>query len=650
MSDEPDAKAKPEDDLLERAIADYKRSADRERDDRENWINDVRFGRLGEQWDAELRKTRQKDGRPCLTINKLPVYVRQVVNDARQNKPAIKVLPQDSGADPKTAEVLTGLIRNIESSSSGDIAYDTALDCAASGGFGYFRINLDYAHDESWDQDIILEAVPDPLRVYGDPDSERADSSDWNVAFVTQMMSKEAFRKRWPDHDADDFPAEKWPQSWREGDQIMVAEYWVREAAERVITLLSNGDVTSMEEYEANAESFAGQEVFPVGEPRTVPSYKVTQHIMTGVTVLESNEWAGKYIPIIPVYGETVYLEGKRHLRSLIRDAKDPQVMFNAWRTASTELVALAPKAPFIGEEGAFDVDAKWETANSASHAYLEFKKGHQRPERQPFAGVPAGALQEALNASDDIKAIVGIFDAGVGARSNETSGKAIMARQRESDTSTFHFIDNLSRSIEHAGRIMLDLIPKVYTVGRIIRILGEDGTPSAAQVGDPQQQPQGDEQVADILPIYNLGAGKYDLTVSVGPAFNSRREEAAQQMIELLRAFPAAAPVIGDLLAKNLDWPGADEIAERLQMVMQQQMQAAGGGGNQEAAQAMQQLQQQVQELTQRLQQTEADKSIDAGKLDVDVYEAETKRLKVIADANKPTSVPRAAAPARQG
>ncbi len=632
--DEEEAQTK----LLERALADFKLCEDRERDNRDDYRADIRFARLGEQWDPDLRKKRLEEGRPCLTVNKLPPIIRGVVNDARQNKPQIKVLPQDSKADPKTAEVQTGLIRNIESSSSADVAYDTSVDCAASGGFGYFRINLAYANDDTWDQDIVFEAVPDPLTIYGDPHSMAADSADWNVAFVTEMVPKAEFKKRWPDADQTAFSAMEYPAGWKEGDEIMVAEYWVREESQRLITLLDNGNVVEVEEYQRDQDYYQQQvpPVFPVGQPRPVPTFKVTQHIMTGTQVLESNPWAGKFIPIVPVYGETVVLEGKRHLRSLIRDAKDPMVMFNAWRTAATELVALAPKAPFIGRKGTFTTDAdKWATANTISHAYIEFDG--EMPQRQPFAGVPAGALQEAMNAADDIKATTGIYDASLGARSNETSGVAIRERQGQADNSTFHFIDNLSRSIKHAGRILLDLIPKVYGVGRVLRILGEDGTESAIKVGDPNEQPQDPslEQVGEILPIYDLASGKYDLTVSVGPGFNTRREEAATQMIEAARAFPGLMEVAGDLIAKNLDWPGASEIAERLAMQMQQRQQAQqqpqGQPPQQPDPAAM------IKAQTDAMA-AQAQVGIDQEKVRIDGFKAETDRIKVMHEIQQPT------------
>jgi len=293
----------------------------------------------------------------------------------------------------------------------------------------------------------------------------------------------------------------------------------------------------------------------------------------------------------------------------------------------------LAPKAPFIGRKGAFETDAaKWATANVQSHAFIEFD-GPEPPMRQPFSGVPAGALQEALNASDDIKSVIGMFDASLGARSNETSGKAIIARQMEADNATFHFIDNLSRAIRHAGRVLIDLIPQVYSVPRVIRVLGEDGESEMKAVNQPVQVEEADpltDEVREITRIYDLTAGRYDLTVSAGPSFASLRQEAANQMIELIRAYPDAAPVIGDLLVKNLDWPGADEIAERMEKAMAGRVmsEAEGQAPDAQAQQAVQQYATALREMQARYQALEDDKSLEARKLDIAAYEAETKRI----------------------
>lgn len=625
-----------EDDILVNAKELFDKIADYESDNRESAIDDIRFSRLSEQWPKEIRDQREREGRPCLTINRLPAFIRQVVNDSRQNKPSIVTHPVDSNADPETAEIINGLIRNIEYISNADTAYDISLESAVTNGFGYFRIGIEYSHDDSFDMDIMIEQIPNPLSVYGDPDSTRSDSSDWNVAFVVDSIHIDEFKKnrgKYKGAEEVDWSYDGYrglESPWFEEDHIQIAEYWTREEVEKTIYLLDDGTVIDDETYNNSKDIM---EIFgrTIVSERITKSYVVTQRIMTGAEILETNKWPGKYIPIVPVYGDEVNLEGKRHFKSMISDAKDSQRMFNYWRTTSTELVALAPKTPFIGPKGSFKSDIqKWNSANTQTHAFIEFDGG-LAPQRQPFAGPPAGALQEALNAADDLKSIMGIYDASLGARSNETSGIAIRARQREGDVSTFHFIDNLNRSIRHAGRILLDLIPKIYTGDRIIRILGEDGdNPENVQLGQQQQSqlPEGVDRV------YDLSIGKYDLTVKTGPNFTSKREEAASQMIELLRAFPQAAPVIGDLLAKNLDWPGADEIAKRLKSLLppgieddeNPQMQAM----QQQFKEAMEQAKQQLEQANNQIEIFKKDRAEAAGKLEIEKFNAETARMKL--------------------
>jgi hypothetical protein len=635
MLKEVDCMSKDEDVLREAREA-FELCVEHEHENRAEALDDIRFARLAEQWPDSVRRQREKEGRPTLTINRLPTFIRQVVNDARQNKPAIKVHPADSKGDPATAAIYNGLIRNIEVTSKADVAYDTALEQAASCGFGYFRIGTKYACDDTFELDLMIDRIANPFSVYGDPYSTAADSADWNSAFVVDRLPKDEFAARYKGARAIDWAEagyEGLNAPWREDDFVLIAEWWRREKAKKTILLLSDQQAMAEDAYAQHKAMLDAIGVFVVGE-RMIEGHKVTQRLLTGAELLETNDWAGRYIPLVPVYGEEVNVEGKRFLRSLIRDAKDPQRMFNYWRTATTELVALAPKAPFIGPKGAFQTDAaKWETANTDTHAYIEYD-GSMPPQRQAFAGVPAGALQEALNASDDMKSIIGMYDASLGARSNETSGRAILARQREGDVSTFHFIDNLSRAIEHAGRILIDLIPKVYTGERIVRVLGQDGAATSVQLGKPVVQigPDGKPAVNPVTGqplsrIYDLGVGKYDLTVTTGPSFTTRREEAATQMMELLRAFPAAAPMIADLVAKNLDWPGADEIAARFQQVQQAATGGAGGkpgaGGNPAD----------LAKANVEAQKAQNEALIETQKLRLDAYRADTERMKVLFD-----------------
>lgn len=641
-------------DELKDALEEFDLCVSTEAENRTNALENLRFAKKGEQWPEAIRKQRELEGRPCLTINRMPSFIRQVVNDGRQNKPAIKVHPADDTADPATAEVMSDLIRNIETTSDAEVAYDTGLDFAVSGGFGYWRIAAEYAHDDSFDQDLKIKAVPNVFSVYGDPYSQAMDSSDWNISYVTELMPKRQFESKYKGADKVDWNMGDYAAlnaNWKDGEQIMVAERWTRSEAKRKILKLSDGRIVKEDWYLAKVpggDGITNKDILDVAGitvagGRETRSWKVKQQIMSGAEILETNDWRGIYIPIVPVYGDVVNIEGKRYFRSLIDDAKDPQRMFNYWRTTSTELVALAPKAPWVGPAGSFTTDAeKWATANTQTHQYLEYDAVVSdngvplpAPARQPFAGVPAGALQEAMNAADDMKSVTGIYDASLGARSNETSGRAILARQREGDVSTFHFIDNQARAIRHTGRILIDLIPHYYNTERIIRVLGPDKKPQTVQItsGEPQKSPEGVPQV------YNLALGKYDLTVETGPSFTTKREEAAYQMTEFIRAYPQAAPLIGDMLAKNMDWPEADEIARRLQAMLPPQIQ----GQNPQVQQMQQQIQQMAQNMANlgaELKAAKEDNAMEKRKLDNDAYGKETDRFKALSQFMPPEYV----------
>lgn len=630
-NEEPDTE-----DFMSEAREKFVQSRDAIKDAVENAKNDILFGVLGEQWEQSDVDERRRKGRPCLTINKFPAYIRQVVNDSRQNRPRIRFRPVDDNADPQTAEVLNGLIRNIEVSSKADIAYDSAIFQSVAGGFGYLRVNLDYAYDDTFEQDIKIERIENQFSVYPDPKAKSADGSDWNCCFITDRITRKEFQKKYPGKQFTDFETEDAVHEWENDDGIWIAEYWKREEVEREICLLSDGSVVDEDVYEENLELYETQGVTKL-ETRTTKSYKVTQYIISGAEILEENEWVGKYIPIVPVYGEEIWLEGERSFKSLIRDSKDPQRMLNYWRSTSTELVGGTSKAPYLGEEGSFIDPEKWATSNVNNYSYLEYKKGAPPPQKQQFAGVPVGVIQEGINASDDLQATMGMFGASIGMQDNAISGRAINARKLESDTGTFHFIDNLSRSLAHVGCIILDLIPHVYQPGRIIRVLGEDMRETQnVQLAQEGQQP-------DYSNIFDLTLGRYDVTVDVGPGYTTRRQEAAEQMIEFARVNPQAAGLISDLIAKNLDWPGAQEISDRFKAVLPpqitgedpqiQQLQQMLQQTQQQAQQAMQQLQQQIEQL-------KTDKAIDAEKVKIDAYNAETNRLKTMQAGLTPEQV----------
>lgn len=679
--DAPSDKKKP---TADEELADiktlFKEHQDAWQENRDNAKEDLEFGPLGQQWPDYAIKSRGEN-RPRLTINRMNAFSAQVTNDCRQNRPSIKVRPVDNGADVRTARVYDGLIRSIEQISSADVAYDTAVWGGVNMGFGFWRIAIEYSHDDSFDKDLLIKRIGNPLSVWPDPYSTEADSSDWNTAFICETMKKTAFEKQYKGAESVDWDAANLESPWIEGEDITLAEYWCREEVEREIHKLSTGAVVDDAVMKEHRDAFAAMGV-TVDASRMSRGYKVVQKLMTGAEVLETNDWAGKYIPIIAVYGNEVNEEGKRHFFSLIRDAKDPQRMFNFWRTTATELVALSPKAPWLINEESMPDDVneakKWKSANIENHAALMWK-GQIAPSRIPFAGPAGGALQEALNAADDMKSTLGMYDASLGARSNETSGVAIERRKMEGDTATFHFTDNLSRAICHCGRVLIDLIPKVYSGERMVRVLGQDGTAQTVKVGKPPEAqgmpPQIGQQQAPAAPgqppqsagptdatgqpmtpptesdplegVFDLSAGKYDLTVTVGPSYSTKRVEAAEQMMQLLQAFPAAAPIIGDLVAKNLDWPGADEIAARLKQMLPPQLQGEDPRA-QQAQQQMQEMAQQMQAMMDEMKQLKLQAANAAGKLMIDrrknvieAYKAETDRMTAVREIMVPPVPP---------
>ncbi len=554
--------------LLREARENRRKAVDAERENRIAALDDLRFVN-GEQWPAELKNARDAEGRPCLTINRLPSFIDRVVGDQRQGRPSIKVRPADTGSDPVIAEILGGIIKNIENRSGAEAVYDSAFEQAVTMGFGYFRVTTDYADEGSFDQEILIKPVPNPFSVYLDPAAIRPDRSDAKWAFITEVMGRDEFKRRFPDArplDAESGIGEEF-EGWFEKDRVRIAEYWVKRPIRKTLCLMSDG--STLERVEALKAMEAAPEALPIEilKEREADGYKVYQYLIAGNEILEGpKEWAGSYIPIVPVIGKELNVQGKKVLRGLIRWAKDPQRMYNYWRTIATELVTLSPKAPYlVTPEQIEGHEAMWRDANIKSFPYLLYNQtSGPAPQRNFPQSAPQGVFAEAQVAVEDMKAATGIHDARLGIQGNETSGRAITARQRQGEASTFAFVDNLARAIAHAGRILVDLIPKIYDTDRTVLVCLNDGTEAFVPVNKAVCDSAGNPAV-----VNDLGAGSYAVTVDTGPSYATQRMEAADSMIEFARGVPEAAPLIADLIARNMDWPGAEEIAERLKKTL---------------------------------------------------------------------------------
>lgn len=576
-------KAKSDDELLSRMRKRFDLSSSASAENRKAALDDQKF-RAGEQWPADVLAQRNADKRPCHTINKLKTFVHQVTNDQRQNRPQIKISPVGDKSDPKVAQMYAGLIRAIERDSTADIAYDTAFDGAAAIGFGYFRLLTEYETPDSFDQVLKIIRIRNPFTVYMGP-SQEPDGADCKWGFITEMMPRDEFKEQWPDADQVPWDSKAIGEKlgdWLNKEEIRVAEYFEITEEKETLLELSNGFVGWEAELGDVAKKQLEDGAVKVLREREASKPKVKWYRATATEILERKDWVGQWIPIFPVIGDEIDIEGKVKLSGIIRDAKSPQQMYNYWATLLTEMIALQPKAPWTIEEGQVEgYEDMWRQAHTKSYAYLPYKatdiKGQPvpPPQRQPMAGIPSGIQQALMNAQQDMMAVTGIrFDSTAGERMYDESGKAINALQQRGELTNYHYIDNLARTMKHLGRCLIDAIPKVYSSKRIVTILREDDSEERVMIDPLADKPfaeasEGFSQANGIKKIFNPTQGRYGCTVTIGPSFATRRTESLGHMIDFAKAFPQLGEAIADLIAKNSDWPGGQELANRLMRIV---------------------------------------------------------------------------------
>lgn len=640
---------------------------------REDELDDLRFYAGSPdnqfQWPADVLATRGAvqgqtiNTRPCLTINKLPQHVRQVTNDQRQNRPSGKVIPADDKADPEVAEIFDGIVRHIEYISDADVAYDTACENQVSYGEGYFRLLTEYCSEDSFDQEIKIGRIRNSFSVYMDPTIQDPCGSDAKWCFITEDILKEDYERMFPDANPISSlqtlgVGDQRLNQWLNEDTVRIAEYFYIEYKKETLNLYP-GNVTA---FDGTPDDVQLKEYF--GKPkdtRVVEKPQVKWCKINGFEILEERDWAGKYIPVIRVIGNEFEIDGRIYVSGLVRNAKDAQRMYNYWVSQEAEMLALAPKAPFIGYGGQFEgYETQWKTANTNNWPYLEVNPDATDaqggplplPQRAPPPLAQTGLIQAKVGASDDIKSVTGQYDASLGQKSNETSGRAITARQRESDTGTYHFVDNLARAVRYCTRQIVDLIPKIYDTQRIARIIGMDGEAGRAKIDPNQPEPVkkivDQETGAVIEKIYNPSVGKYDVCVTTGPSYTTKRQEAMEAMAQLLQGNPQLWAVAGDLFIKNMDWPGAEEMAERFAKTIDPKLMQDSDDQDPALVAAQQQMQamdQEMQQMSQMLQNV--NKSIEMQEqrrkdyeAEIKAFQAETQRISAVSAGMTPDQI----------
>jgi len=639
-------------------------------DSRDDELDDLKFAAASPdnqyQWPQDVLATRGAvqgqtiNARPCLTINKLPEHIHQVTNEQRQNRPAGKVIPVDDAADVEVAQVLDGIVRYVEYISNADVAYDTACDNQVTYGEGYARVFTEYCDDTSFDQDIKIGRIRNSFSVYMDPLIQDPCGSDAEFCFIAEDVLKTEYERDWPDATPvstimSQGTGDESFGPWLGQDTIRIAEYFYREYERKTLNLYA-GNITA---YEGSPQAKAMADLaMPVLKKRELQVCTIKWMKTNGFDVLEERDWAGKCIPVVRLVGNEFEIDGRLYISGLVRNAKDAQRMYNYWVSQEAEMLALAPKAPFIGYSGQFEgYEDKWKTANTQNWPYLEVNSEVTDgqggvlplPQRAQPPMASSGLLQAKLGAADDIKSTTGQYNASLGQTSNERTGKAILAREHQAAVGTYHYVDNYGRFVRQITRIVVDLIPKIYDTERVARIMGEDGEPDTAKLNPAQNVAVNKVEATETsaaMKIYNPGVGKYDVRVITGPSYVTKRQETQEAMSQVLQGNPQLWAVAGDLFVKNMDWPGAEEMAERLKRGMDPKVLADVDDPAMAAAQ--QQMQAMAQELDQVHGALQAmQHSIEQQKVNIDKYEAgikafdaETKRITATAAAMTPEQI----------
>lgn len=556
-------------DLIYKALTQFDDAYKADYDNRVEAYSDLSFA-AGEQWPDVLKRQRTAAGRPCVTQNRMPVYIRTVADSIRNLNPAIKILPAKEGASEEQAELVEGLVRDIEQRSDAVSIYEGAGESAAACGIGHFRVHYEYKTGDPFNPEICIKSIYDPFAVYWDPRAKHPTKNDARYVFVTERISEKEFEEKYPDTTKVDFSNQEFNSfrsQWRSERDVVVGEYWYKKPVKKKYGRSANGEIVELDSPNGVILKASGL----LAEETTVKEDQIIYVKMSGDSVLDGPRvWPGRHLPVVSVVGDELHLGDRVVRTSVIRHAKDAQRLLNYWCSTHTEIIALQPKSPYVAEQRQIEgpgVAAMWKAANVANYSVLPYKhvEGVPPPQRAAPPLSSQGVSQEMMLADQHIQATIGIFDAGIGQESNEKSGVAVAERRSNSQAATSIYAHNTGKAVEQCGRIIVDMIPQVYNRERIIRTLGEDGAQKMIPVNRRIYK-------GGLPAIENdLSVGTFDVRVKVGPSYATKKAEAAEGMMEFMRIAPEYKPYTIDLFAKAQDWPWADTWAERLKKTVPQ-------------------------------------------------------------------------------
>lgn len=618
--------------IVDIARARYQRAHDAYDTLRQQAIADTQFV-MGDsennwQWPEDVYASRAEvQKKPCLTINLTAQHCNQIINNIRQNRPAGRVLPVDSLADPDTAEILGGLCRSIQSYSNADTAHDIAAEHAIYGGEGYWRVLTEYETETSFDQVITIKPLVNPQLVYIDPDAIEPDRSDAKWGFIFEDLSPEECKIEFPDLDPSSWVTDG-DRGWVKKDAVRVAEYYWCEFETETLLQLGDGSTALQSKLPEGAKITGnvlnlgdGQSILIVNKRETKLKKWYWCKLVGGETKpIDQKDWMGTYLPIITVVGKELNVNGKIVRKGIVRDLKDPARMVNYSYSASVETLALQNKIPYLASsESIENYEDIWGAANLENRAYLPWnaydEEGRQlpKPERQAPAVMPSAQVQMLQLSTEEMRAASGQQNANFGIKSEAASGIGIQRLKAQGEIATFHFPDNLARALTYEMRVLIDLIPKVYDTKRIIRILGLDGKESKATLDPEMQQPYAETQggaESEVQKIFNPLMGRYDVAIDTGPSYHTQRQEAAETLTELSSRNPQIMQVAGDIVMRSFDFPMAEEMAKRLEKTLPPGLQDKQGAPElpPEVQQHMQQSEQQIGQLDHVIQKMQED------------------------------------------
>lgn len=518
----------------------------------------------GDAWEKTDRDERVRNNRLCLTFDELSQYTNQLINDSLQNKRAIKVTPTGNGADDQEAQLRADRIRQIEYRSNAQLAYTTMFQNTVERSYGWVRINTDWTSRQKTEQEILIQAVPNPDMITPGP-HVMPDGSDLKRLWFREWWTHAEFKRRMPKADIKDFSSPDLlalAPTWIQENQVLVCEYWVKDEDGKVCSYLTNG-----------------------------------------VEVLKKSEWAGKDIPFVPCYGKVLFtaVDGRteRQIHSLVRLAREPFRSYCYVMTSIAEIISQLPKFPYFVYRGSLSPSMMVELQRSVHEAVAAIEVEPRIaeisgapppfPQRNPIDLAQLPGLMAAAEAyRRSIQAAIGQSALPTAAqRRNEKSGVALKQIEDSGQRGSFHFLDHYSAAITRVGVLVNDLLGPIHDTARDMTIRKPDDATKVVRINDPAWV-NPDTQQPEHLQFTD---GAFDVTISTGPSNDSERE-AQSDFADLLISSPEFAQVagpqnmakimakaiklknvgpLGDAIADLLDPPQKDGQQDPQQM--QQQM-----------------------------------------------------------------------------